>query len=147
MSTYAIKRIDDTPISEVEGQYASKWPKFSLSALLTDPQNNVHITWLDFGNGSAGKVLYTRLNATENTGPGETALDAWNATAVTSWSSFKLGPNQLSKPSLGQPPAFANDLGSGAHIAWSDANKCSDESNGGPWTICCSPRTNRASRC
>ena len=71
-----------------------------------------------------------------NTGPGETALDPWNSTAVTSWSSFKLGPNQLSKPSLGQPPAFANDLGSGAHIAWSDTNKCSDESNGGPWTIC-----------
>ena len=63
-------------------------------------------------------------------------MDAWNSTAVTSWSSFKLGPNQLSKPSLGQPPAFSNDLGSGAHIAWSDTNKCSDESNGGPWTIC-----------
>ena len=64
-------------------------------------------------NASAGEeILYTRLNATENTGPGETALDAWNSTAVTSWSSFKLGPNQLSKPSLGQPPAFANDLGS-----------------------------------
>ena len=63
-------------------------------------------------------------------------MDAWNSTAVTSWSSFKLGPNQLSKPSLGQPPAFSNDLGSGAHIAWSDTNKCSEESNGGPWTIC-----------
>ena len=140
LSTYAIKRIDDTPISEVEGP--GNMPQGSSQnsaypALLTDPQNNVHIAWLDFGNGSAGEeVLYTRLNATENTGPGETALDAWNATAVTSWSSFKLGPNQLSKPSLGQPPAFANDLGSGAHIAWSDTNKCSDESNGGPWTIC-----------
>ena len=22
------------------------------------------------------------------------------------------------------------------HVAWSDTNKCSDESNGGPWTIC-----------
>ena len=53
------------------------------------------------------------------------------------WKSFKLGPNQLSKPTLGQPPAFANDLGSGAHIiAWSDTNKCSDETNGKPWTIC-----------
>lgn len=140
LSTYAIKRIDDTPISEVEGP--GNMPQGSSQnsaypALLTDPQNNVHIAWLDFGNGSAGEeVLYTRLNATENTGPGETALDAWNATAVTSWSSFKLGPNQLSKPSLGQPPAFANDLGSGAHNAWSDTNKCSDESNGGPWTIC-----------
>ena len=140
LSTYAIKRIDDTPISEVEGP--GNMPQGSSQnsaypAILTDPQNNVHIAWLDFGNGSAGEeVLYTRLNATENTGPGATALDAWNSTAVTSWSSFKLGPSQLSKPSLGQPPAFANDLGSGAHIAWSDTNKCSSESNGGPWTIC-----------
>ena len=140
LSTYAIKRIDDTPISEVEG--SQQMPQGSSQnsaypALLTDPQNNVHIAWLDFGNASAGEeIRYTRLNSTENTGPGETALDAWNSTAVTSWSSFKLGPNQLSKPSLGQPPAFSNDLGSGAHIAWSDTNKCSDESNGGPWTIC-----------
>ena len=140
LSTYAIKRIEDTPISEVEGW--QQMPQGSSQnsaypAILTDPQNNVHIAWLDFGNASAGEeILYTRLNATENTGPGETALDSWNSTAVTSWSSFKLGPNQLSKPSLGQPPAFANDLGSGAHIAWSDTNKCSSESNGGPWTIC-----------
>ncbi|MDC3297833.1 hypothetical protein OAU99_00460 [Candidatus Poseidoniaceae archaeon] len=140
LSTYAIKRVEDTPISEVEGW--QQMPQGSSQnsaypALLTDPQNNVHIAWLDFGNASAGEeIRYTRLNATDETGPGETALDTWNSTAVTSWSSFKLGPNQLSKPSLGQPPAFANDLGSGAHIAWSDTNKCSDESNGGPWTIC-----------
>ena len=140
LSTYAIKRVEDTPISEVEGW--QQMPQGSSQnsaypALLTDPQNNVHIAWLDFGNASAGEeIRYTRLNATDETGPGETALDAWNSTAVTSWSSFKLGPNQLSKPTLGQPPAFANDLGSGAHIAWSDTNKCSDESNGGPWTIC-----------
>ena len=141
LSTYAITRIEDTPISEVEG-WDQQMPQGSSQnsaypAILTDPQNNVHIAWLDFGNASAGEeIRYTRLNATENTGPGETALDTWNSTAVTSWSSFKLGPNQLSKPTLGQPPAFANDLGSGAHIAWSDTNKCSDESNGGPWTIC-----------
>tara|TARA_B110000444_G_scaffold261532_1_gene314786 strand:- start:8894 stop:13903 length:5010 start_codon:yes stop_codon:yes gene_type:complete len=140
LSTYAIKRIDDTPISEVEG--TQQMPQGSSQnsaypALLTDPQNNVHIAWLDFANASAGEeIRYTRLNSTENTGPGETALDTWNSTAVTSWSSFKLGPSQLSKPSLGQPPAFSNDLGSGAHIAWSDTNKCSEESNGGPWTIC-----------
>ncbi len=140
LSTYQIKRIEDTPISTVEGW--TQMPQGSSQnsaypALLTDPQNNVHIAWLDFGNASASEeIRYTRLNATENTGPGETALDAWNSTPVTSWKSFKLGPNQLSKPSLGQPPAFANDLGSGAHIAWSDTNKCSDETNGGPWTIC-----------
>ena len=140
LSSYAIKRVEDTAISEVEG-----WQQMpqgtsqnsAYPALLTDPQNNVHIAWLDFANGSSREeVRYVRLNATDLTGPGETALDAWNSTSVTSWQSFKLGPNQLSRPSLGQPPAFANDLGSGAHIAWSDTNKCSDESNGGPWTIC-----------
>ena len=140
LSTYAIKKIEDTPISEVEGWQQMPQGSSQTSAypaILTDPQNNVHIAWLDFGNASASEeIRYARLNATQNTGPGETALDAWNSTAVTSWSSFKLGPNQLSKPSLGQPPAFANDLGSGAHIAWSDTNKCSEENNGGPWTIC-----------
>ena len=140
LSTYAIKRVEDTAISEVEGW--QQMPQGSSQnsaypALLTDPQSNVHIAWLDFANGSAGEeIRYAKINATDQTGPGETALDAWNSTAVTSWSSFKLGPNQLSKPTLGQPPAFANDLGSGAHIAWSDTNKCSDETNGGPWTIC-----------
>ena len=67
---------------------AAKTPAYP--ALLTDPQNNIHIAWLDFGNASAGEeILYTRLVATENTGPGETALDPWNSTAVTSWSSFR----------------------------------------------------------
>lgn len=34
------------------------------------------------------------------------------------------------------PPAFSNDLGSGAHVAWSDTNKCSDETNNNRFTIC-----------
>ena len=86
LSTYAIKRIDDTPISEVEG--SQQMPQGSSQnsaypALLTDPQNNVHIAWLDFGNASAGEeIRYTRLNSTENTGPGETALDAWNLSLI-----------------------------------------------------------------
>ena len=73
LSTYAIKRIDDTPISEVEG--TQQMPQGSSQnsaypALLTDPQNNVHIAWLDFANASAGEeIRYTRLNSTENTGP------------------------------------------------------------------------------
>ena len=87
------------PISEVEGWQQMPQGSSQISAypaLLTDPQNNVHIAWLDFGNASAGEeILYTRLNATENTGPGETALDPWNSTAVTSWSSFKLGPKSV----------------------------------------------------
>ena len=68
LSTYAIKRIDDTPISEVEG--SQQMPQGSSQnsaypALLTDPQNNVHIAWLDFGNASAGEeIRYTRLNST-----------------------------------------------------------------------------------
>jgi uncharacterized membrane protein len=34
------------------------------------------------------------------------------------------------------PPAFANDLGSGAHIAWSDTNKCSEVANNNRFTVC-----------
>ena len=34
------------------------------------------------------------------------------------------------------PPAFSNDLGSGAHVAWSDTNKCNDETNNHRFTIC-----------
>ena len=34
------------------------------------------------------------------------------------------------------PPAFSNDLGSGAHIAWSDTNTCGDEGNNNRFTIC-----------
>ena len=140
LSTYAIKRVEDTAISTVEGwdgvgQGAS--PNSAYPALLTDDQNKVHIAWLDFANSSASEeILYVRLNATDLTGPGNTSLDPWEAVAITSWSSFKLGPNQLSKPSLGQPPAFSNDLGSGAHVAWADTTKCSAESNNGRWTIC-----------
>tara|TARA_B100001996_G_scaffold182027_2_gene139080 strand:- start:3456 stop:8462 length:5007 start_codon:yes stop_codon:yes gene_type:complete len=140
LSTYAIKRVEDTAISTVEGwdgvgQGAS--PNSAYPALLTDDQNKVHIAWLDFANSSASEeILYVRLNATDLTGPGNTSLDPWEAVAITSWSSFKLGPNQLSKPSLGQPPAFSNDLGSGAHVAWADTTKCSAESNNGRWTVC-----------
>ncbi|GIR75382.1 MAG: hypothetical protein CM15mP78_00810 [Candidatus Poseidoniales archaeon] len=34
------------------------------------------------------------------------------------------------------PPAFSNDLGSGAHLAWSDTNTCGDEGNNNRFTIC-----------
>ncbi|HIF45727.1 MAG TPA: hypothetical protein EYQ73_02885 [Candidatus Poseidoniales archaeon] len=143
LSTYAIKRIEDTPISTVEGWGAasSGWAGASQNSaypsLLTDDQNNIHIAWLDFANASTGQeILYTRLNSTTLTGPGNTSLDPWNSSSITPWESYKLGPNQLSKPSLGQPPAFSNDLGSGAHVAWSDTNKCGEESNNGRWTIC-----------
>jgi uncharacterized membrane protein len=106
-------------------------------ALLTDDQNNIHIAWVDSGNATADEeILYTRLNSTDLTGPGLTALDPWDAVAVTSWASNKLGPNSGSQPSLGMPPAFYNDLGSGAHIAWSDTNKCSEEANNNRFTIC-----------
>ncbi|PXY77031.1 MAG: hypothetical protein CXX80_01855, partial [Methanobacteriota archaeon] len=66
----------------------------------------------------------------------ETALDPWEPVIVTHWDSYKLGPNSFSRPDLGTPPAFANDLGSGAHLAWSDTNKCSDEGNNFQWTLC-----------
>ena len=142
LSTYAIKKINDTPVSNVEGKNglppASPYAGNSVfPSLLTDDQNNVHIAWVDSGNLSANEeVLYVRLNQTDLTGDGETALDPWEAVAVTSWNSNKLGPNSGRQPAIGMPPAFSNDLGSGAHIAWSDTNKCSDEGNNNRFTIC-----------
>jgi hypothetical protein len=142
LSTYAIKKIQDTPISNVEtpSGISGNQPFGGNSvfpALLTDDQNNVHIAWVDSGNSSAGEeVLYTRLNSTDLTGDGEIALDPWETVSITSWASNKLGPNAGSQPSIGMPPAFANDLGSGAHVAWSDTNKCSQEANNNRFTIC-----------
>ena len=142
LSTYAIKKIQDTPISNVEGNSGIPGNRpyggnSVFPALLTDDQNNIHIAWVDSGNATADEeILYTRLNSTDLTGPGITALDPWDAVAVTSWASNKLGPNSGSQPSIGMPPAFSNDLGSGAHIAWSDTNKCSEEANNNRFTIC-----------
>jgi len=142
LSTYAIKKIDDTPISEVEGvgglpQNVPWGGHSAYPSLLTDDQNNVHIAWHDFGNITSGEeILYVRLNETDLTGPGETALDPWEAVPITTWKSDKLGPNSMRTPDLGMPPAFSNDLGSGAHVAWSDSNKCSDEGNNNRYTVC-----------
>jgi len=142
LSTYAIKKINDTPISNVEGRNglppASPYAGNSVfPSLLTDDQNNVHIAWVDSGNLSANEeILYTRLNQTDLTGDGLMALDPWEAVAVTSWNSNKLGPNSGRQPAIGMPPAFSNDLGSGAHIAWSDTNTCGDEGNNNRFTIC-----------
>ena len=142
LSTYAIKKIQDTPISNVEGNSGLPGNRpyggnSVFPALLTDDQNNVHIAWVDPGNATADEeILYTRLNETDLTGPGLTALDPWENVPVTSWASNKLGPSSGSQPSIGMPPAFANDLGSGAHIAWSDTNKCSEEANNNRFTIC-----------
>ena len=142
LSTYAIKKINDTPISNVEGRNglppASPYAGNSVfPSLLTDDQNNVHIAWVDSGNLSANEeILYARLNQTDLTGDGLTALDPWEAVAVTSWNSNKLGPNSGRQPAIGMPPAFSNDLGSGAHIAWSDTNTCGDEGNNNRFTIC-----------
>ena len=142
LSTYAIKKINDTPISNVE-TYAglpqnAPWGGNSVfPSLLTDDQNQVHIAWVDSGNTSAGEeLLYVRLNHTSLEGDGLTALDPWETVAITSWSSNKLGPNSGYKPSIGMPPAFSNDLGSGAHVAWSDTNKCNDETNNNRFTVC-----------
>ena len=142
LSTYAIKKIDDTPISNVETNAGlpqnAPWSGNSVfPSLLTDDQNQVHIAWVDSGNISAGEeLLYVRLNHTSLEGDGFTALDPWETVAITSWSSNKLGPNSGYKPSIGMPPAFSNDLGSGAHVAWSDTNKCNDETNNNRFTIC-----------
>lgn len=142
LSTYAIKKIEDTAISNVEGKGAlpqnNKYAANSMyPELLTDDQNQIHIAWIDFWNVSAAEeIQYVRLNATTLTGPGETALDAWEPVVVTHWQSNKAGPSSPKWPGLGQPPAFANDLGSGAHIAWTDTNKCGEEGNNNMFTLC-----------
>ena len=156
LSTYAIKRIDDTPISTVEcpnpevsslpvinSQCDVTNPSSMYPSLLTDYRNNVHISWIDFANSTSNEeIRYVRLNQTDLTGQlevFETALEHLTDrehVAVTNWSSNKLAAYQASKPMIGQPPAMANDLGSGAHIAWADNKKCSDEPNNNRYTIC-----------
>ena len=141
LSTYAIKKIQDTAISNVEGLEGltnnRPWSGHSIfPSLLTDDQNNVHIAWIDSGNVSAGEeIQYTRLNQTDLTGLGEFALDPWDIVSITSWASNKLGTDTGGRPEIGMTPAFSNDLGSGAHVGWSDRNKCNDEQNGA-FTIC-----------
>ena len=86
--------------------------------------------------------MYARLNHTNDqpswplNSIAAAVLDPWEPTVVSTWQSDKLGPNSGNSPELGQPPAFANDLGSGAHIAWSDTNKCNEESNQNTYTLC-----------
>lgn len=153
LSTYAIKEIEDTRISdscETNPNYPASSPfpcvppqgrayggNSVFPAILSDSQDKIHIAWHEFGNATANEeIAYVRLNATDATGAGVTALDPWEIVEVTSWESDKLGPNTGRKPDIGTPPAFANDLGSGAHVAWSDTKRCADESNNNRYTIC-----------
>ena len=150
LPTYGIKQIFDYPISHVEGKnnippnrpYA---PSSIMPSIITDNQDNVHISWLENSNASAiEEVVYTRLNHTNDDWPNGIPLnslatyviDEWEVVPVTTWQSDKLGPNSGWAPELGQPPALSNDMGSGAHIAWSDTNKCNDQSNNNMYTIC-----------
>jgi len=150
LPSYGIKQIYDYPISNVEGKNnippSRPWgPSSHMPVVLTDNQDNVHIAWLENSNVSAGEeVVYTRLNHTNDAYPDGIPLnslatyiiDEWEVTPVTRWASDKLGPNTGRAPELGQPPAFANDMGSGAHIAWSDTSKCDGTSNNNMYTIC-----------
>ena len=139
LSTYSIKRIDDTRISEIGAatQQRPFGPSSNYPALVIDGLDNAHIVWLDNGNVTAGEeILYTRLNQTDETGPGADALDPWETSPLTSWKSDKLGPNSGRSPDLGQPPGFANDLGNGAHLVWSDTNTCDENGNSYIYTIC-----------
>ena len=148
LPTYGIKKIVDTRISYIEGA-ANVNPNNYYSAssympqIIADSQNNVHLTWLENSNASQGEsIVYTRLNHTDDkpdwplNSIAAAVLDQWERVDVTSWHSDKLGPNSGRSPELSQPPAFANDMGSGAHIAWSDTNKCNDNSNNGAYTLC-----------
>jgi len=150
LPSYAIKQISDAAISNVEGwEGLAPDRPFSgnshMPSILTDSFDNVHLTWLDNYNGTQGETLmYTRLNHTNNDYPAgfplnsiaSSIFDPWELLPITEWQSDKLGPNSPALPELGQPPAFANDMGSGAHVGWSDTNKCNDENNGGVYTLC-----------
>ena len=152
LPTFGIKQIVDTNISYKEGpnnipQGNYYQPSSYMPEILTDSRDNVHIVWLDNSNTSQGEtIMYTRLNHTNDDFPAgdgiplnsiaSSVIDGWQVTPVTTWSSNKLGPNTGRAPELSQPPAFSNDLGSGAHIAWSDTNKCNDEGNSNTYTLC-----------
>jgi len=147
---YGIKQIVDSAISNVEGvdgiptgrPYGAN---SHMPSIITDSFDNVHFAWLENSNESQGEsIVYAKLNNTNDDYPegfplnslASGVFDPWEVVSVTEWQSDKLGPNSPSAPDLGQPPAFVNDMGSGAHIAWSDTNKCNDQSNGGSYTIC-----------
>ena len=150
LPSFGIKQIADGAISEVEGIAGIPADRpfganSHFPAILTDDFDNVHLSWLDNYNGSQGEtVMYTRLNHTNDEYPNGFPLnsiasaifDPWQRVPVTEWQSDKLGPNSPLIPDFGMPPAFANDLGSGAHLGWSDTNKCNDQSNGNKYTLC-----------
>ena len=153
LPSFGIKQIMDSAISNVEGldwfdDNPDRGPYDATSYLpgiLVDDFDNVHISWLDNSNQSQGEsIMYTRLNSTTDEYPDGfptinnlalAVLDQWEIFEVSSWKSGKLGPNSGRNPQLGTPPAFANDLGSGAHVAWSDSTKCG-ESNSPKETLC-----------
>ena len=150
LPSYGIKQIYDYPISFFEGKNnvppSRPWgPSSYMPSILADNQDNIHIAWLENSNATAGEtVMYTRLNHTNDAYPNgiplnslaTAILDEWEAVPITEWASDKLGPNTGRSPELGQPPAFANDLGSGAHVVWSDTTKCDGTSNNNMYTIC-----------
>ena len=162
LPTFGIKQIADSAISNVEGCATGEWPiegnRWGASSvfpsILTDMFDNVHLAWLDYSNVSAGEtVVYTRLNHTKDTYPdgfplnsiASSVLDPWTLVEVTNWSSDKLGPPLSDDPlrqlapdfnlDIGMPPALANDLGSGAHVGWSDENKCNEDKST-KYTLC-----------
>lgn len=145
LPTFGIKQITDGSISNVEGPDGiAADRKFGgnshMPSILTDQFDNVHIAWLDNSNSSQDEtVMYTRLNHTYDSYPDgfplnsipSSVIDPWQVLEVTEWKSNKLGPESYTNPvhASGMPPAFANDLGSGAHLGWSDGNKCNDVQN------------------
>ena len=150
LPSFGIKQIADGAISDVEGIAGIPADRpfganSHFPSILTDDFDNVHIAWLDNYNGSQGEtVMYTRLNHTNDDHPNGFPLnsiasaifDPWQRVPVTEWQSDKLGPNSPLIPDFGMPPAFANDMGSGAHLGWSDTNKCNDQGNSNRYTLC-----------
>mgnify|MGYP001238630533 CR=1 FL=1 len=144
MGTQTVWEVMPSPISVVED--LSQWdgratyPSSYLPSLIVDNRDNVHISWVDNRNFTAGQeILYTKLNKTSTHGnfmSAEEAYDPWDISEITHWTSSKQGGYLSRRPDLGMPPALGQDAGTGAHLAWSDTNTCDLMTNSYLSTLC-----------
>ena len=165
LPAYGIKQIASSAISnpeQCEGA-SDEYPYAPSSVapqILTDSFDNVHLSWIDYSYTEWQEtIMYARLNNTNEKYPqgfplnsaASSILDPWEVREVTNWTSDKLGP-AMCQPECntadghhlfpdfnldrGMPPAFANDLGSGAHIGWSDKRCDWQGANANKWTLC-----------
>ncbi|MDC0055573.1 hypothetical protein OAJ94_00800 [Deltaproteobacteria bacterium] len=130
--------IEETVISNVESNLSSPFAGHSAASKLSiDVRDNIHIAWVDYANNSSiEEIIHTRLNSTNNTGPGMTTLDTWGLETITTWYSNKVGNGIGEELPVSELPAVSPDLGNGVHIAWSDNFSCADKTLMVTFSIC-----------